>query len=282
MSGARTSMTSQAAARRRRTLSANLVVLVALVAVGGLWAALAPASTAVESSVELPSRGTESLSFASTDYSPEQVEAGRDLFLTGCSSCHGLNAEGGANGPSLIGVGAASVDFQVGTGRMPLAQPGAQAARKPVKYTQEEIDLLSAYVASLAPGPGIPQVDITAGDLALGKDLFQNNCSQCHGSSGGGGALTYGKHAPALDQATAVHVAEAMVTGPGQMPVFGPSQFTQTDYDSIAAYVTGVAEEPNYGGNGLGRFGPVTEGIVVWVVAIGGLLGAVLLIGART
>lgn len=49
------------------------------------------------------------------------IEEGRQLFLKGCSSCHGLNAEGAAIAPSLIGVGAASVDFQVATGRMPVS-----------------------------------------------------------------------------------------------------------------------------------------------------------------
>lgn len=272
-------MTSQAAARRRRTVSANLVVLLALVALGGLYAALAPGSQAAEESKRTEAGA---ITYATADQSPAAVAAGRDLFLTGCSSCHGLNAEGGSGGPSLIGVGAAAVDFQVGTGRMPLAANGPQAERKPVKYTQDEIDLLGSYIASLAPGPGIPQVDLANGDLALGKELFQNNCAQCHGASGGGGALTYGKYAPSLDQSTPVHVAEAMITGPESMPVFGPSQFTAQDYDSIAKYVVEVSAEGNPGGAGLGRLGPVTEGIVVWVVAIGGLLGAVLLIGART
>ncbi|MDP5051890.1 MAG: cytochrome c, partial [Candidatus Planktophila sp.] len=49
------------------------------------------------------------------------IEEGRQIFLKGCSSCHGINSEGGAIAPSLVGVGAASVDFQVGTGRMPMA-----------------------------------------------------------------------------------------------------------------------------------------------------------------
>ena len=87
---------------------------------------------------------------------------GKALFLVGCASCHGKNAEGistakgGQYGPSLVGVGAAAVDFQVGTGRMPMAQPGAQALRKPPVYDQEEIEALAAYVASLGPGPAVP------------------------------------------------------------------------------------------------------------------------------
>ena len=39
------------------------------------------------------------------------IKEGREIFLRGCSSCHGLSAEGAGAAPSLIGVGAASVDF---------------------------------------------------------------------------------------------------------------------------------------------------------------------------
>ena len=81
------------------------------------------------------------------------IEEGKQIFLKGCSSCHGLNAEGASIAPSLIGVGAASVDFQVGTGRMPMADMSTQAMRKPRVYNEEETAALAAYVASLAPGP---------------------------------------------------------------------------------------------------------------------------------
>ena len=75
------------------------------------------------------------------------IEEGRQIFLKGCSSCHGLNAEGGQIAPSLIGVGAASVDFQVGTGRMPMADMSTQAMRKPPVYNAEQTAQLAAYVS---------------------------------------------------------------------------------------------------------------------------------------
>ena len=87
--------------------------------------------------------------------SETSVEKGRQLYLEGCSSCHGLQAQGTQSGPTLIGVGAAAVDFQVSSGRMPLAQPGAQAPTKPSSYSEEDVAAMAAYVASLAPGPAI-------------------------------------------------------------------------------------------------------------------------------
>src|SRR6188768_2148791 len=90
----------------------------------------------------------------------QQIAEGKALFAVGCASCHGLNGEGQVSGeiqgPPLAGVGAAAVDFQVSSGRMPMSRPGEQAPVKPNVYSEEEIAALSAYVASLGPGPAIP------------------------------------------------------------------------------------------------------------------------------
>ena len=53
-------------------------------------------------------------------------------------------------------MGAAAVDFQVGTGRMPAKELGAQIQAKRQFFTEEQISAMSAYVASLGPGPAIP------------------------------------------------------------------------------------------------------------------------------
>ena len=65
--------------------------------------------------------------------------------------------------PPSIGVGAASVDFQVSTGRMPLAFQGPQGMVKPTQFTDEQTLQMAAYVASLAPGPGLPESKYLAG-----------------------------------------------------------------------------------------------------------------------
>jgi ubiquinol-cytochrome c reductase cytochrome c subunit len=211
------------------------------------------------------------------------VKQGRELFLTGCSSCHGLNAQGGNQGPSLIGVGESAVIFQVSTGRMPLANPGPQAPRKDPVYTEAQIDQLAAYIGSLAPGPKLPPGDLTDGDLALGGELFRTNCAQCHNFAGSGGALTYGKKAPPLGEATPEQIYTAMQTGPNNMPVFGDNQLPPFEKRSIVKYVenlnNGGYKDP--GGAPIGRTGPVSEGIVIWVVGAVAVVGLMLWIGAR-
>jgi Cytochrome c, mono- and diheme variants len=130
----------------------------------------------------------------------------------------------------LIGVGGASVDFQVGTGRMPMADMSQQAMRKEPVYTEEETAALAAYVASLAPGPAvINEAQITYerdGNTAEGGELFRTNCAMCHNFAGQGGALTQGKYAPTVMGVDVKHIYEAMITGPQSMPVFSDKTIT--------------------------------------------------------
>ena len=216
--------------------------------------------------------------------SETQVEQGKDLFLEGCSTCHGLAAQGGSDGPSLIGVGAAAVDFQVGSGRMPLAGPGIQAVPNTPSYDETEIAALAAYVATLGSGPKIPTADMlsTSGtDLALGGELFRTNCSQCHAVSAHGGALSEGGWAPSLMDSEPKEIYEAMVTGPQAMPKFSDNTITISDKKNIIRYIAELQRQENPGGYGLGRLGPVTEGLFLWVAGLGALLVAAVWIGAR-
>jgi ubiquinol-cytochrome c reductase cytochrome c subunit len=192
----------------------------------------------------------------------ELVERGRELFLTGCASCHGADGEGTDQGPDLIGVGAASADFQLTTGRMPDTDPDRQPVSKPPAYEPDEIDALVAYVASLGDGPPIPDIDHPRGRLVEGTQLYILNCAGCHSSAGNGGALSSGRNAPTLHGSTGVQVAEAVRTGPGPMPVFGPETLSDRQVNSIVKYVRYLDDPEDPGGFSLGRVGPITEGLV--------------------
>jgi ubiquinol-cytochrome c reductase cytochrome c subunit len=238
------------------------VVLLGLVTVGMGYGALAgpgsPASAAIPGTV-----------------SPQTIAQGKELFQTSCSSCHGVDAQGTAQAPSLIGVGAAAVDFQVSTGRMPGKDVGPEMDRKPVTFTPQQIHALAAYVASLGGGPAIPsaaEVTPTGANTALGQSLFITDCAQCHNFDGAGGALINGKFAPALTASTPTQIYEAMLTGPEAMPVFSDTTITPAQKRDIIDYITRLRAEPNPGGFSLGRIGPVTEGIVGFLGGIGVLI----------
>ncbi len=206
-----------------------------------------------------------------------EVTAGRTLYLAHCQTCHGPDGQGTANGPTLVGVGAASADFELRTGRMPFAGPtGAQPVRKPPAFDDAKIRALVAYVASLGPGPAIPSPVIDNAQISNGQRLFVENCAPCHGVTANGGAVGGGALAPPLDKATAVEVGEALLIGPGQMPVF--SGLSETDRNAIISYVEYLHEAPNPGGFSIGGIGPVPEGYAAWVLGLALMMIVIILI----
>lgn len=256
--------------RRRHPLAALVVLLLALAATGGVYGVVRPAEAKGDANAQ---------SLA--------IKEGKKLYDVGCSSCHGRDGQGGSDGPSLVGVGAAAVDFQVSTGRMPLQATGAQAPAKPRVYSQAETDRIAAYVASLGPGPSIPEeseYDPSRGNAARGGELFRENCSQCHNFTGQGGALTRGKYAPNLHDVPPRIVLEAMITGPQNMPAFTEGALNEQNKRDIIAWLDTVntTESENPGGFGLGGYGPVSEGLFAWTFGIGLLVAVAVWIAARS
>ncbi len=210
---------------------------------------------------------------------------GEGLYQRDCAWCHGDGGIGSPRGPALtLGEnGPALTDFMLRTGRMPIESPAETVRRRPPAYTPETIRAIVDYVSSFgAPGPAVPDPDVAGGDLAAGEELYQTNCAACHSTTGIGGTLPRGRAGdlgmrsaptiPGLHASTATEIAEAMRTGPGAMPVFGPDTFTERDVDSIARYVLYLKDPGNRGGGDLGRVGPVAEGAVAWFAGLGALL----------
>lgn len=250
--------------RRRMTNVAGLMAALVLTGVG--YSAIAPANAADDA--------------ASGQSSAEA--AGQALYERSCISCHGSNLQGVSDrGPSLIGVGEASVYFQVHTGRMPLVRQEADAARKPPVFSDAEIEQLMAYIQANGGGPTLPSGDLRDGDLAEGGELFRLNCASCHNFVGEGGALSSGKAAPSLADANDMEIYAAMLSGPENMPVFGDNQLTPEQKRSIIDYVQTLKEQADPGGAGIGRAGPVSEGLVIWVVGIGALLFGIFWMGTK-
>jgi ubiquinol-cytochrome c reductase cytochrome c subunit len=266
---------------RRGRLAGLVVLLLGLLLTGALYASFAPAQAGKAESNE------------------ELIEEGRELFLVSCSFCHGQNGEGlltkdGDNfGPPLTDVGAAAVDFQVGTGRMPLQQPGAQAPRKKPVFDEEETAALAAFVASLGTGPAIPDetdYDLDAylesqgleGDelaeareasIVRGGQIFLSNCTACHNFEGSGGAMPRGGQAPKIRGVEPKYIYEAMLTGPQSMDTFSNGNLPPDAKRDVIAYLNELDEQPAYGGWGSGGLGPVVEGMWAWLIGIGLCVG---------
>jgi len=258
---------------RRSPLATVSLIVVGLMTTGGAYALFSSSANADSSQSSTVAASSQS-----------QVNEGQKLFASNCATCHGLSAQGTDDGPSLIGVGAASVDFQVGTGRMPLAQSGPQAEEKPAQFTDAQVDELAAYVASLAPGPDVPSTSLTDGDgnAAEGAELFRVNCAMCHNVAGAGGALTEGKYAPNLQSVSGKHIYEAMVTGPQNMPVFNDLNITPKQKADIITYLKYIQDNKSPGGFSLGDLGPVSEGLFMWIFGLGAVVAMTVWLTAKS
>jgi ubiquinol-cytochrome c reductase cytochrome c subunit len=253
--------------KQRRRLANVAGLMAALVLTGVGYSVLAPGASAADDST-----GTASTA----------VDAGQDIYNRSCITCHGSNLQGVEDrGPSLIGAGEAAVFFQVHTGRMPLVRQEAQAPERRPVFTEEQIDQLAAYVQANGGGPTLPSGDLRDGDLAQGGELFRLNCAQCHNFTGEGGALSSGKRAPSLLEADDLTIYAAMLSGPENMPVFGDNQLTPDEKRAIINYVQTVKTQADPGGAGIGRVGPVAEGLIMWTVGIGSLLFGIFWMGTK-
>ncbi|MGN7247014.1 cytochrome c [Janibacter anophelis] len=254
---------------RRHPAAIALLLLLGLLVTGTAYSAVAPKEAQA--------------SVAASD----SVANGKKLFVANCATCHGANGLGiDEVGPSLAGVGAASVDFQMGTGRMPMTEPGVQAKDDgQVKFSDEEISDIAAYVASLGAGPAVPDEEYTdgsQGDPGKGGQIFRVNCAMCHNSAGAGGALTRGKDAPPVTGVSGKHIYEAMQTGPQSMPVFNDKNLSPESKRDVIAYLEAQQEAGNPGGNPLGSLGPVPEGLFIWTIGLGLLVGFAVWLGQKS
>ena len=202
---------------------------------------------------------------------------GKALFMQNCASCHGVEANGvpasGTGGayPNLVGLGPATIDFWIESGRMPAADPrSVEAPRRQARLTHDQALAIAAWVNSLSPGyPAIPNVNLKNANVADGAALFALNCAACHTIEGDGDALAQGTFAPSLRNIPATQVAEAIRTGPGNMPRF-TGNLSDYQVRDIVKYVTTEIQHPqNPGGFGLGGLGPVAEGFVGLALGVG-------------
>lgn len=254
-------------ALRRATGLAALVLALAVLGIG--YSALVPAgNTAAADAVDA-----------------ETLAHGKDLYDRSCISCHGANLQGvDGRGPSLIGVGQANTYFQLATGRMPAKANSAIMPRAIPFFTDEaDIDALSAYVQSIGGGLQLPgTIDLTNADVAKGSELYRLNCASCHNFTGRGGALSQGKFAPALDDATDHEIYAAMLVGPENMPSFSDGQLTPSEKLDIIKYVRASTESVSPGGYDLGGFGPAPEGLIAFLVGMGVIVSITLWSGSRS
>lgn len=192
---------------------------------------------------------------------------GAELYVAQCAACHGVGGRGvERRGPTLEGEGRAAVDFVLRTGRMPMADPQAQAQSGPVRYTEDQIVTLVDYVGGFGDGPEIPMVDAASGNAGAGGQIYRLECAACHTASLAGAPIGGGREAPSLADADATVIGEAIVVGPGAMPRF--ATLGRQDVDDVAAYIAALQSMDTNTAHTFGGAGPVAEGLSAWLLGL--------------
>jgi ubiquinol-cytochrome c reductase cytochrome c subunit len=216
--------------------------------------------------------------------SPADLREGAHLFDTRCTSCHGMSLQGTAQGPPLIGIDIQDVDFELRTGRMPAAVPFEQEMHKLPYFPPQQVRDIVSYVMSKSEGNKVlPTVRLRSDveSVRTGREVYEENCEQCHAATGHGNAVDYADVAPSLMDSTPQDLADAVRYGPDVMPKFGPNVIDQVHLDDLASYVWYLQHaQYNPGGLQLANWGPVSEGFMAWTFGIGLLVLLVRRIGS--
>lgn len=112
----------------------------------------------------------------------------------------------------------------------------------------------------------VASIPLTGGNISEGGTLFRSYCAACHRTAARGGALAFaGANAPSLTGKSPALIAGTIRSGAGPMPSFPASQISDQQLASIVDYVTFIQHPPSPGGNPLRYYGPVAEGLFVWI-----------------
>jgi cytochrome c oxidase cbb3-type subunit 3 len=134
--------------------------------------------------------------------------AGKQIFVTTCAACHGLDGRGGERGPDISR--RREVQRLPDKTLLQIVREGVPATGMPAfgSLGAARIQAVVRYLRSLQGQTGVADL---SGDPKHGKTLFfgQSGCSQCHMVKGEGGFIgsdlsSYAKNQSAPDIRTAI------------------------------------------------------------------------------
>lgn len=128
---------------------------------------------------------------------PEQADAAAARYQQYCALCHGPDRAGHANdhapslkSASLIATGTPVVMAEAIAYGRPGTPMGAYHQDMGGPLTKREIYELAFWLMTMAPTDPIDVADTVSGDIALGEQVYRDNCASCHGAQGEGGTGT--------------------------------------------------------------------------------------------
>jgi cytochrome c oxidase cbb3-type subunit III len=125
--------------------------------------------------------------------SPEQLNAGKALFLEKCAFCHGPDTAGGESGPDLTRSTVVANDIN-GNRIAPVVHDGRPQAGMPAfTVSEQEMSALVAFIhhqktvlEKNGGRRGVDEADLRTGNAEAGKKYFNGagKCASCHSPTG--------------------------------------------------------------------------------------------------
>ena len=124
-------------------------------------------------------------------FSPEQIQAGKSLFATQCSFCHGRDAGGGESGPDLMASALVEQDVH-GEKIGPVVRNGRSGKMPAFQQTDEQLAGLVAFIhdrkakAKEGRRRTVDAADLQTGNVEAGMRYFNGvgGCAKCHSPGG--------------------------------------------------------------------------------------------------
>jgi mono/diheme cytochrome c family protein len=148
---------------------------------------------------------------------PPGTASGEELYAGNCATCHGGDAGGVGDAPSVRCATRVADALEIGRGTRMSSFP---------TFVGADLTSLTGYLAELCLQHGRTPADLWAG-----------NCSSCHGATAGGGRNGLGVRGPNVRCTGANDYREKVAQGDDDMPSF--PALDPSDVDAIAAFVHG-------------------------------------------
>jgi len=124
-------------------------------------------------------------------FPPEQIQAGKTLFASQCSFCHGRDAGGGESGPDLMASALVEQDVR-GEKIGPVVRSGRAGKMPAFQQTDEQLAGLVAFIherkakAKEGRRRTVDAADLQTGNVEAGMRYFNGagGCAKCHSPSG--------------------------------------------------------------------------------------------------
>jgi len=185
------------------------------------------------------------------DAAPRLVERGAQLFRDNCAPCHGTSGQGdGIGADSLFPRPANLTMVEYSAARLShILWNGVSGSAMPAwnRLGTSDFEAVAAYVRTIA-AKGNLGVSTTSKMIEQGRDLYRQNCTECHGIDGNASGPAAGALTPRPanfheERPTQAHAMQVLREGiPGTAMPTWREKLSDAQREAVVAYISSLYE----------------------------------------